>query len=72
MPEHRCERAVIVDVLPLIRYVCPEIHMLLGIGNKILIKFWDVLHDRIEIIPNELIEKQDTRIMAVIAVKRLD
>ena len=50
----------------------PELHMLLGIGGKMQNKFWDMLHDMIEVMPNELIEKQNIRIMAAIEVKRLD
>ena len=58
--------------LPVTRYVFPELHVLIGLGNKIQNKFWDFLHDRVETMPDELIEKQNIMIMAAIAVRHLE
>ena len=58
--------------LPVSLCVFVELHVFLRIGNKTQNKFWCMLHNMIEAIPNEFIEKQSIRIMAAIAVKRLD
>ena len=57
--------------LPVNRQVLPGLHILIGIGNKIFDNFLDILHDRIEVLPNELLMKQNIRVMAEIAVRRI-
>ena len=56
--------------LPVSRWVFPELHVLLGIGNKIQNNFWDFMLNRVEVMPQELIEKQNLTIMAAIALKK--
>ena len=56
--------------MPITRIVLPELHMLLGIGNKIQGHFWEFIHDRIEVMPIELLEAQNFKILCYIALER--
>ena len=53
------------------RGVLPELHILIGIGNKIMNNFWDIVYSRIEILPDELVEIQNITILGTIALKRV-
>ena len=52
------------------RNVLPELHILLGIGNKTQDNVWDFMHERVEAIQEELIEVLNFNVLCYITLKR--
>ena len=54
------------------RPVFLELHMISSMDDKTMNSFWGFIHDRVENIPHELIEKQNMIIVVYISLKRLE
>ena len=56
------------DFIPVTNILVPILHILLGLGNDTLSKFWDWVDERVEKKSNELIQARNFHILADIAV----
>ena len=56
---------------PVCRHMLPGLHIILGVGNKVMNNFWDFIHGRVKNIPHELIKKQNMTIIVHVTLKRL-
>ena len=56
------------NFLPFINILVPILHILLGLGNDVLAKFWDWVDERMEIKSDDLIQARNCHIMAEIAL----
>ena len=54
----------------MITNVPPELHMMLEIGNKMQDNFWDFAHEKIKVIPEQLIEVQNFNMLCCVTLKR--
>ena len=59
VPSIGAKEACLWPFIPISRIILPELDILLGIANKIQGYFWEFIHDRIEVIPIELLEAQN-------------
>ena len=59
-------------MIPVRIYVLLELHILKRLGNKIQTNFLGILHKRIEVMPTELILKQNMTVIAIIGLKLIE
>ena len=53
------------------RHVLPILHILLGLGNKIMNNFWEFIQDQIEKFPDEVIQAQNTSVISCLALEKV-
>ena len=57
--------------IPVTRHVLPILHLLLGLGSKVMHHFWEFIQDRIEKLPDEEIQAQKMSVVSCLALEKV-
>ena len=70
VPRTSANEPTLQHFAPKLRNALPELHMLLGIWNKMQNNFWNFAHEKIKVMSEELIEVQNFNMSCCVTLKR--